>query len=664
MDNNIKMHAYHCYLKENLSLHGSHTNTSPDEDISLLCVFSYRLVSKSKHKESYITQKIKQLSSEQRQYTGRKFSGSDDHSNVYFLSYFSKGEKIDYNCKVTRNNEVIVCGCFSHWWVNTKKPDFNDINSPEKIINNRELYDSVMLNEHVNFKGCRSVAFYFDVQQFPEILHKIAITLKEGGEQRYTLHSNRHSTGLAIKKRHGSIIILYYDPNDTLRNKRIIVGSETNLKYLKYDDFWSPIALRSYFPDYYKTACLLSIDTKTNQSDCRIECLATPSETLIYLLNRYGHYGHEKAPLCLSCLNDQRKKQLLLEEDICVGPIPIISVAMRNGHHESVKTYIEAVLSSGQNLDEKIKRLTGKYENGISALGIAMKNKHHKAIKVYVESISSSNLPLDKKESLILGETKDGPALFMIFRDGDYEAVKIYIETILETNLPTNTKEKLLTGKRENGVPALFMGLINGHNKIVKFYVEAIATSNLPLDTIERLLTGKLTDGTPVLCIAAQYGHYKAIKVYVESISSSNLPLDKKESLILGETKNGPALFMIFRDGDYEAVKIYIETILETNLPPNTKEKFLTGKRENGVPALFMGLINGRNKIVKFYVEAIATSNLPLDTIERLLTGKLTDGTPALFAALTMEDAATKVYIETVSSSGLDTRIREKLLPR
>ncbi|MCK5894553.1 MAG: ShET2/EspL2 family type III secretion system effector toxin [Endozoicomonadaceae bacterium] len=517
-------------------------------------------VRKSKCKKNYLQQKIKQLLSEDRLYSARKHSDTacpnkqkgvcavvssigihkscvtdqmvDNHSDDYILSYFSKGEKIDYNCKVWRNNEKITCSHFSYWWVNKKNPNFDDIDSPEKIIKNNDIYDDSMMNQYFYFNGCPSVAFYFEICQFPKILHKISITLKEGEEQRYLLVSINHIMGLAIKKRKGNVIILYYDPNDTLRNKRIIVGSENNVKHLKYDDFFSPIDLRSYFPDDYKTGCLLSTDTKTNQSDCQVECLASPSVSLVHLLNEFGHYGHARSSPNVNIMVKNIKYKLLTGQN--KYGMPALLMAAQHAHHEATKFYIETVFNSYLELGEQEILLAGKTENGTPALLMAAKYGHYKFIKVYVETVSNSKLPLYIKERLLAGKNKMGiPALFAAIKNERYGAVKAYFEAVSSSNIPSHLKEQLLAGKTtHSNTSILSMALQDGDPEMTTTYIDNVLDSKLRPDSKERLLADKNTDGVSALFLVLKNGHNKATKVYVDVIFKSNFDLGAKDRLL------------------------------------------------------------------------------------------------------------------------------------
>ncbi|MCK5894888.1 MAG: ShET2/EspL2 family type III secretion system effector toxin [Endozoicomonadaceae bacterium] len=533
------MYVDQCYQKENFISQELHINMPSGENVGPPYVFASKSVSESKDKESYIQQKINKLSNERREYSVCKFSEisylkktymklaeayadtsvlirilvglliismavidvvvsligacklylmnkiSDNRPDAIFLSYYSKGNEINYNGVAHRNNKYIKCNSLAYWWVSKKKPNFDDINSPEKIRNNHEIHGESKLNEDYYFH-CPAVAFYFEINQFPEVLSKVAVTLKEGEEQRYRLESCNHAMGIAIKKRQNNIIVNYYDPNDTLRHKTIIVSSEDDLKTLSCNDFFSSETKKSSFPDDYKICCLASLDTKIYQFDCRIECLARQSYALLYFLNLHGHYGHAST---LSCFNGVEKnitsKMFLGNYDVVQSPL---FAALLYGHAEAAKAYIEDVFSGDLNQDERKILLLGKSNLNNSALAVAMYLGHYKAVKIYCEAILSSDMNQSEKECFIEGKMASGSGLHVAFSRRQYKVIKVYMEAILKSGLSDERKERLLLGENECGIPVFRIICINGYTKSAKVYHDIISSSKLSQDVKERLL--------------------------------------------------------------------------------------------------------------------------------------------------------------------------------
>ena len=532
----------HC--KKKIILHGLHKLPSKMptyEDVGSLSTFASKSVRQSKNKKSYLQQKINKLSNERRQYSVRKLSktsylekvaiklsatfatawlpirilvvlliismaiidtvvsliGScksylmnkinDDHPDIVFLSYYSKGNKVQYNCLASLNNEKMSCDNLSYWWVSNKKPNFDDINSLEKISNNHEIYDFKKLSNDYYFNACPSVAFYFEMNQFNEVLSKVAVTLKEEEEQRYRFESCNHAMGIAIKKRQDNIIIRYYNPNDTLRQKTIIVSSEDDLKMLNCNDFMSSELENVFFPDDYKIGCLVSLDRKVDQSDCRVECLARQCKTLVYLLSSHGHYGHPNALFCLNGIKKKITSKLLLENnDNNLYPL---FVACRRGYHKAIKAYMEDVLSGDLDQYEKDILLVGRNSSGLSALFAAMYSGHSEAVKVYVETILSSDMDECQRELFVSKKTDSNTGgLTMAFSCGHCKVIKVYMDAILKSDLNEKRKERILSGKDKNNMSILYVADIMKQTESAKVYREIISGSQLSQYVKDRLL--------------------------------------------------------------------------------------------------------------------------------------------------------------------------------
>ena len=143
--------------------------------------------------------------------------------NDFAISYFSKGPIKDLSCKSTVSH--ITCRHLVYWWVKQDKPKYDEINTLEKLQNCQGVPKDKLLCNEVDCNGCPSEAIYFDLSRFPEALLKIASGLKEGEKKQWYLHSTSHVMGLSIKRCDNKIVIKYYDPNDTLRHKKIVVTS-------------------------------------------------------------------------------------------------------------------------------------------------------------------------------------------------------------------------------------------------------------------------------------------------------------------------------------------------------------------------------------------------------------------------------------------------------
>ena len=183
--------------------------------------------------------------------------------NDFTSSYFSKGPVNNLNCKSTE--PLIACGHLAYWWVEQDKPKYEEINTLEKLQNCQGIPRDELLRKEVRYNGCASEAIYFDLSRFPEALHKIASGLEEGEKKQWYLYSTNHAMGLSIKQcRDKRIVIKYYDPNDTLRHKRIVVKSLSELTQLTPEAFWDNKYQNWYFKEQNKVGCLTSTKRKAH----------------------------------------------------------------------------------------------------------------------------------------------------------------------------------------------------------------------------------------------------------------------------------------------------------------------------------------------------------------------------------------------------------------
>ncbi|MDP0588843.1 MAG: ShET2/EspL2 family type III secretion system effector toxin [Candidatus Endonucleobacter bathymodioli] len=202
------------------------------------------------------------------------------------LLYMSKGRECNLNCEVCRNGELVECRHLAAWWLKLKEFEYGAIDSEENIARCKKIPCDEELDKSFNHNGCPSEGIYFEISKFHNVICDVAISLSEGQEKRYLIGSVVHVMGLCIKKnKYNNIIIYYYDPNDTLRHKEIIANTAEDLKYLYSDDFWNPSFVHCYFPGPDKVCCLLSLDTKALQKDCKVVCMHKPSANLMYLLS-------------------------------------------------------------------------------------------------------------------------------------------------------------------------------------------------------------------------------------------------------------------------------------------------------------------------------------------------------------------------------------------
>ncbi|MDP0590246.1 MAG: ankyrin repeat domain-containing protein [Candidatus Endonucleobacter bathymodioli] len=340
---------------------------------------------------------------------------SENYVRSSVLLYMSEGAELCLNCKVYRNGEVVECRHLAAWWLKLKEFEYGDIDSRVNIARCKKIPYSAELDKSFSCGRCPSEGIYFEISQFPKVICDVATSLSEGEEKRYFIKSSIHSMGICIKmNEYNNIIIYYYDPNDTLRHKEIIVNTVGDLKYLRHDDFWDPIHLYSYFPGQDKACCLHSLDTKASQQDCKIVCLNKPSANLMYLLGKFGHYGYSEAFFDLKDLDRKIKKELFAGQ---VGSgTSALYIACQNGHLEAVSALLEMIINIDLDPDVKKELLAGRREDGTSPLFIACQNGDNAIVSVLIAGIFSGDLNLSngEKAELLTGKRKDKALLHCI----------------------------------------------------------------------------------------------------------------------------------------------------------------------------------------------------------------------------------------------------------
>ena len=402
--------------------------------------------------------------------------------NDFAISYFSKGFVKNLNCKSTER--PIKCPHLAYWWVKQDKPKYNNIDTLEKLQNCQEIPSDEVHIREVLHNGCASEVIYFDLSRFPKALHEIASRLKQGEKKQWYLQSTNHTMGVSIKQcGNNRIVIHYYDPNDTLRHKKIVVESPDKLLGLTPEVFWNDYKQDLYFPEKNKVGCLFSSDKKAYRDDCQVTCMANPNDTLMYHLLNLGHYGHRNAAIDDHQINPS------------VESFQGFYSALENGHSEAVRDYMKKVLARDDLSDEKKKELLAikktkellaikktDVTSGLLTPGffLPLQNGHSETVAIFLQEVLASDLPSEIKEWLLTAKREDGTSgPFMAFQEGYSEAVRIFLKEVLESHdLSDEQKAELLAAKDKNDRFGFFVSLKNGHSKTVEIFLKAVLESH------------------------------------------------------------------------------------------------------------------------------------------------------------------------------------------
>ncbi len=271
---------------------------------------------------------------------------------------------------------------------------------------------------------------------------------------------------------HDEIKLNFYDPNDTARERRIIVSSLDALKHVTLDDLIPEKAdLEEYFPERPLAGVFKSPEIESKPGSAFSVIKSKPSPALLYLLLKNDTFGSDSSAKDVeNSINkimtgdrwtDKDKKELLAAKSQ-IG-VPGLFLALRHGHTEAVKPFLAAILSSNLSREDKKKLLAAKHQNdGLPGLLIALEMGHTKAVMTFVETIRSSNLaPEDKKELLAAKTQDDTPGFFIALQNGHTETVKGFIKAISSSKLSLIEKDKkeLLAAKDQEGAPGVYMAL-------------------------------------------------------------------------------------------------------------------------------------------------------------------------------------------------------------
>ncbi|MDP0561385.1 MAG: ankyrin repeat domain-containing protein [Candidatus Endonucleobacter sp. (ex Gigantidas childressi)] len=558
-------------------------------------------------------------------------------SQIFLLYYITPKVKKNLNCKIYRDGELIACRHLSMWWLNLDKFKYIDPDSKEWIKECQCIPNDSTLNQDFYLNGCPSEGIYLEINQFNEAIYNIAKMLIEGQEKRYYLSTVTHAMGLRIAKNKDNIVIYYYDPNDTLRHKKIMCHTEDDLKRLTYNDFWSPKNQQIYFNYQDKICYLLSLETKALRHDCKVVCMTNPNATLIYALSRHGHYGHSSASFDFIGFDKNTKQELLTGK--IKDRLPALHSAFNFRHGEAASTLLSMIINTDLEPDVKKQLLASNNHVGQSALYCACERGSLEIVTALITAICSSDLNLNKyeKAELLSGKWISYRPPYKTSNNGVFTMAITHITTILSNYL--NLKK---TRKNKYSHPALYIACQNGYHKVVKTLLAAVLSKNLNLNKAAKaeLLSGESESGTTSLCLACYYGHDKVVKALLAAVSNKNLNLNKagKVALLTRKDKYGnSALYVACQNGYHKAAKTLLAAVFSKNFNFNkaTKAELLAGTDEPGTPSLYVACNNGHDKVVKILLAAICSKSLNLNKARKasLLAGKNEHGNSALYIA-------------------------------
>ena len=371
------------------------------------------------------------------------------------------------------------------------------------------------------------------------------------------------------------IKLTLYDPNDTLRVRRVVIPCAEHLRYLNIEEVMDQEDIDFCFPSQDFCGVLTSVEVKptsvhnpenqacqhslsglhriifscagrakknqnpdiVNRSEMGESLLKiygplNPSTLHLLLSRGYFHHNFSKQVLTeqLNKLDKRARLNLLLAKDH--ENVPGMFMAMQNGHANSVSAYITCIMSSPFNDEVKQTLLAAKDPDGISGLHIAMQIGHHDCVHNYVKNILASSMSNRAKQALLIAKSSnDGiPGLYFALQEGHSECVRTYMRHVLKSPLSDDEKQMLLSGTCEDGSTGLLSALQDGHSECVRVYIEEILASSLS-ETIKSALLSPPFKGKRLITQHYTF-NVEAFDVYKRVIMKSRLSRKIKRCLL------------------------------------------------------------------------------------------------------------------------------------
>ena len=518
------------------------------------CALPEKVHSTPLKKKDLIAYKVSQLNKQKRPYilkptTSLKCKPKvDDNASLHILKYMSKGESVNLNCIVNRNDngKIIECRHLSHAYalgrIGSAGKKFSCVDTAEKLRNNSDIPTETELVNH-QLNKMSKLSYYFYQRELGLALQELIIKQKTSGSEikSYFIESLRHLMGLKIQVlgKQEEVLMEVYNPNVTNRVQRLIFPSLESVVSLSCEDIFGSSGVNFYVPDKDYCLSITSLEVTKDLKNCDVNIIGDLNYYMLYILLTHGHFGHELVcpkvrKLIQDNSHDKQALQKILAADISPIHPPAIAFPLHNGYKDSVKYFMQEVFASS--LDDAIKEsiLSAKDNNGVPAFNTALMIEYSQSVDVFMEEVLKSNLRDEIKEKLISAcFNSSGPVLHETMVNGiDSDNIRVYIEKVLDCNLGAEAKKRLLTAKCDEGFSCLIAALLHmGHSQNIKLFVDGVANSQLAeKDKLE--LLNVMCDEESVLSYALEKGDRESVDVYEQAIQESILQESSKVELL------------------------------------------------------------------------------------------------------------------------------------
>ncbi|MGI9281089.1 MAG: ShET2/EspL2 family type III secretion system effector toxin [Endozoicomonas sp.] len=616
-----------------------------------------KLAQKSRHFQTKPQQTSLQASDPSREIT----VASREEVTPRVLNYFSEGERTNFNCQASRRRaqgvELVEYRHLSYAYATGQfgrtTTRFKPIASLGQIAAAGFIPDDEQLNRKFLHGRSSKDALYFSPSTFTETLCQVASELKENDKKNYLLFTASHAMAIRFTlSPEKGLVIFFYDPNDTLRHRKIVVASTEDLKSVSIDDFIPEKEKHLYFPQDQQAGCLLSIRTSTQRDDCRVRSTAQPTESLCQLMLTHGHYGHPD-----TCAPSDKIQRATMP----FSPIGFLET-LKHDHLEAFNSYIDNILNCEDLSDsEKAEQLAARATHGTPMLAMALKLLKKDVYKSFFHKVMNSNLSKAMKKEVLHAKNEGGDSwLYTAIHNGGNQAIYDYVRLMSNSTLEDNTKKELLSGMNRYNRAAISSAIVDGKKTTAISYVRAILRSSLS----EHIKKDLILEATPALNIALQKGDASTFISLAVELQIADMDDETTQAILAAKDRYGkPGIVAAYDHGKDAAAEAIIRLILDSDLKGKAKVELLSGKDQKGVPWLFTGLERGYSEAaIGGYVKLILNSHLSPEEKRELLIAEHPDGREGLGQALKYHPKlADKAYVQPVQSSKLDSSLKQVL---
>ena len=215
------------------------------------------------------------------------------------LQYVSKGDLRRYNCKANNlfDHKPIECRHLAYAFATGKLGTqgvgkFRSIDQLDKISRHSGIKVDQALHDTTAY-GYKTAqeGYYFDRGGLGQALHAACQQQLADGEQNktYLFSSSNHSMALKINwsPERAEIKLAFYDPNDTLRVRRLIVPDLQTLKAIKIEHlFPDSYSIKLYYPEPSLGGCLTTTTIESRAGNSLVRIMADMNSSILFLMLR------------------------------------------------------------------------------------------------------------------------------------------------------------------------------------------------------------------------------------------------------------------------------------------------------------------------------------------------------------------------------------------